>query len=347
MTADGRPRVLCLAGTGQSGSTLTARLLGEVPGYRTVGEVGRIWDKGLDEDMACSCGKPFSSCAFWGEVGRRAFGGWQAVDGAATARLREELQTAGIHLRHPMALPLLQRATLWPAYHEKLRRYAALMLPVYRALHEMSDGAVLVDSMKIPAHLYLMTQHMPELDVRMLHQVRDSRGYAYSNTKWIQKQGGDHRGAFRGRRPPWKSAVKWMWVNEAFDHLQRIGVPAVVVRYEDVVHDPVPQLQEAAGLFGEALTADDVAFIHPHGIDFSPGHISSGSRWRMSSGRIPLREDIASAIKLQDRDRRVVTAITRPLLRRYGYRVDGPLHEPAPRPGGERRDEAADLRSGQ
>ncbi len=84
MTAEGSIRVLCVAATGQSGSTLLARMLGEVPGYRAVGEVGRIWDEGVEENMACSCGKAFRSCGFWGEVGERAFGGWQTIDGAGT-----------------------------------------------------------------------------------------------------------------------------------------------------------------------------------------------------------------------------------------------------------------------
>ena len=47
----------------------------------------------------------------------------------------------------------------------------------------------------------------------------------------------------------------------------------------------------------------------------------------MTSGRIPLREDIEWAIRSSaSRDRRVVTAVTRPLLRRYGYRIEGALH---------------------
>lgn len=327
MITDAPARVICIAATGQSGSTLLARMLGEAPGYHAVGEVGRIWDKGVDEHMTCSCGNPFDSCEFWGEVGERAFGGWHAVDGTAAARLRGELQMGGTRWPHPVALPFLQHPNLWPSFREKVRRYADLMLPVYRAMNEVTGGAVLVDSMKIPAHVYLMALQMPELDVKIAHHIRDSRGFAYSNTKWVEKQGGEHRGAFRGRRPPWRSAVKWTWFNEAFDHLQRIGVPSTVIRYEDLVHDPVPQLRKAAGLFGGAMSDHDLGFIHEDGIDFSAGHIASGSRWRMSSGRIPLREDIEWASKLNDRDRRTVTTITRPLLRRYDYRVAGPLHE--------------------
>jgi len=326
MTDERSVRVLCIAATGQSGSTLLARLLGEVPGFRAVGEVGRIWDKGVDENMACSCGQPFRSCEFWGAVGDRAFGGWDAVDGRDTARLRDELAMAGTRFPHFVALPFLRRPELWPSFRDKASRYADLMRPVYQAMHEVTGGEILVDSMKIPSHVYLMTSAMPTLDVRIAHHIRDSRGFAYSNTKWVEKQGGEHRGSFRGRRPPWRSALRWNWFNEAFDHLRRTGVPSVRVRYEDLVHDPIPQLRRASDLFGVGLSADDLGFVHDDGVDFSPGHIGSGSRWRMTSGRIPLREDTEWATRLGDRDRRVVTAVTRPWLHRYGYRIEGALH---------------------
>lgn len=323
----GTVRVLCIAATGQSGSTLLARLLGEVPGFQAVGEVGRIWDKGVGDNMACSCGEPFRSCELWGQVGELAFGGWDGIDGLRVARLRDELAMAGTGLPHPVGLPFIERPDLWPSYRTKVRRYAGLMMPVYQALHDVAGGAVLVDSMKIPAHVYLMTNRMPGIDVRIAHHIRDSRGFAYSNTKWVEKQGGAQRGSHRGRRPPWKSAVRWTWFNAAFDHLERNGVPSMNVRYEDLVHDPAPQLRRVARLFGLDLSPDDLGFVHDDGIDFSPGHIASGSRWRMSSGRIPLREDVEWAEKLGDLDRRLVTTITRPLLRRYGYRVAGALHE--------------------
>ena len=71
MTAPEPVRVLCVAATGQSGSTLLARMLGEVPGYQAVGEVGRVWDKGVDEHMNCSCGEPFDILRVLGR-GRRA-----------------------------------------------------------------------------------------------------------------------------------------------------------------------------------------------------------------------------------------------------------------------------------
>ena len=323
---DPRIDVLCVAATGQSGSTILTRLLGEVPGFFAAGEVGRVWDKGLVEDITCSCGQPFSACEFWTKVGEHAFGGWQHVDGAAVGRLRDSLSLKHLPLQHPFALPLLQRPSLSPRYRSRLERYMDHMRPVYAAIHELSGGRVIVDSMKIPAHVYMMALQMRDIDVRVAHHVRDSRGYAYSQVKFVERQGDPSRGAFRVRRPPWKSALKWDWVNESFDHLTRRGVRVVRVRYEDLVYDPAPELRRVAGALGKTLSDEDLGFLHGGEADLGSGHLASGSRGRLRSGRITLREDLEWVDSLSASDRRRVTTLTRPLLRRYGYRLDGPLH---------------------
>src|SRR5205814_5658195 len=73
-------RVLYLAGTGRSGSTLLARILDRADGVFAAGELRYVWQRGVLEDRLCGCGEPFSSCPFWTEVMDRAFGGRNQVD---------------------------------------------------------------------------------------------------------------------------------------------------------------------------------------------------------------------------------------------------------------------------
>jgi hypothetical protein len=318
--------VLCVAATGQSGSTILTRMLGELPGFVAAGEVGRIWDKGLVEDNTCSCGEPFSRCEFWTKVGEQAFGGWDRVDGAATAELRDSLSLKHVPLQHPFALPLLRWPKLSRRYTARVRRYVDRMRPVYAAIHELSGGRIIVDSMKIPAHVYAMALHARPFDVRVVHHVRDPRGYAFSQSKFVARQGDPSRGRFRVRRGAWNSAMKWTWVNGSFDLLATQGVPSVRVRYEDLVHDAAPELRRVADVFGRAASDDDLAFLRDGAADLAPGHIASGSRGRLRSGRVVLREDLAWVEGMPSGDRRLVTTVTRPLLERYGYRSSGPLH---------------------
>jgi hypothetical protein len=48
--AGGRVTVLYVAGTGRSGSTLLARVLGEADGFVAAGELRYVWQRGLVED---------------------------------------------------------------------------------------------------------------------------------------------------------------------------------------------------------------------------------------------------------------------------------------------------------
>src|SRR6476469_6184391 len=73
-------RVLYVAGTGRSGSTLLARILDRADGVFAAGEVRYMWQRGLVEDRLCGCGERFSECPFWRDVLERAFGARSSVD---------------------------------------------------------------------------------------------------------------------------------------------------------------------------------------------------------------------------------------------------------------------------
>src|SRR5947209_19958625 len=83
-----RVRVLYVGGCGRSGSTLLDRMLGQVPGVLAIGEVVHIWRRGVGEDQLCGCGKAFTDCEFWSEVGDVAFGGWGGFDVRSTLRVQ-------------------------------------------------------------------------------------------------------------------------------------------------------------------------------------------------------------------------------------------------------------------
>lgn len=77
-------RLLYLAGIGRSGSTLLERLLGEVPGVCSLGEVTHLWRRGVLRNERCGCGTPFLDCPFWRKVGESAFGGWRSADASGS-----------------------------------------------------------------------------------------------------------------------------------------------------------------------------------------------------------------------------------------------------------------------
>jgi hypothetical protein len=309
--------VLCLAGTSQNGATLLTRMLGRLPGFVAVGEIGYLWDKGLIENVECGCGVAFRSCPFWTKVGDAAFGGWDRVDASEAVWLRGAVKLKGRPLAQARAVPLLIRPQLSRSYRRGLDAYGDLMTAVYGAVVEVSGGAVVVDSMKQPAHVY-MVRTLAGVDLRVAHLVRDPRGFANSNLKWVRRQGDSER-EYRTRRPPWKATALWDFTNLAFEAMAPLGVRAARVRYEDVVFRPADELRRVAALCDVSLGPEDLSFVSGTRADLPPDHLVAGNRMRLASGWTELRADEGWRSSLTEPQRRTVAAISWPLMRAYGY----------------------------
>ena len=61
-------KVLYVAGSGRSGSTILGNILGGVEGFFSVGELRLIWERGLIRNWLCGCGVSFRECPVWSEV---------------------------------------------------------------------------------------------------------------------------------------------------------------------------------------------------------------------------------------------------------------------------------------
>jgi hypothetical protein len=218
-------------------------------------------------------------------------------------------------------LPFILHPAAWPALRNDLVGYGALLARVYRALDRVTEGQIIVDAMKLPGHVYLAST-LPGLDVRVAHLTRDPRGYAYSKTKWIPRQGAAP-GAYRTRRRPHKSAIKWSWCNMAFEALASAGTPTVSLRYEDLVHEPARTLSRVAWVAGVTLSDNALRFVGNGEVELVTQHIAAGSRGRMATGLTPLVDDDAWEGSLSPADRRTVEALTWPVRLRYGYRTVG------------------------
>jgi hypothetical protein len=322
----GPVRVLYLGGLGRSGTTLLERLLGELPGAVSLGEVVHLWERGVVDGERCGCGESFHACPFWREVGQVAFGGWDQVDIERFRAVRASLD----RIRH---IPALALPTLPAATRGRLDAYVAYYTRLYRAIRQVSGAPVLIDSSKHASLAFcLRWAGEAELDLRVLHVVRDSRGVAYSWTKQVRRpEAVDGTGEFMARWSPAKAAAHWNAENGAFALLARRGVPTTLVRYEEFLRTPIESLRRIARFAG--LPADDAAlsFLTEAGAGagaaagggvtarLSGNHTASGNPMRFQTGPIVLRRDDSWRTRLALVDRRRVTAMTFPLLRHYGY----------------------------
>ncbi|GIF12386.1 sulfotransferase [Actinoplanes teichomyceticus] len=300
-------QVLFLGGLGRSGTTLVERLLGELPGICALGEVVHLWQRDLRDDERCGCGSRFSGCTFWQRVGERAFGGWANVDVDRVHTLRDGVERT----RH---IPRLASAAQPAA---QVREYASYYSRVYAAAAEVSGAKLVVDSSKHSALAHVL-RAAGDIDLRVVHVVRDARGVAYSWTKRVARPETDGADEMT-RYSPGRSALLWNAHNAAFGLLARRGVPVRRIRYEEFLADPRAAIIRLADFAGLAPRPEDLEFLRPGYADLRVGHSAAGNPMRFTVGRLPLRHDDAWMRALPPAQRRLVGAMCGPMLRAYGY----------------------------
>ena len=296
--------VLYVGGTGRSGSTVLANLIGEAPGCVSVGEVRFLWERGVLENRLCGCGEHFADCPYWTAVLAEAFPQGMPVPTAVIDRIRNRTQ-------------MRQLPTLL-AGRQQLGDLADVLVPLYRAIANVAGADVVVDSSKLPTYAALLDA-VPDLDVRMLHLVRDPRAAAFS---WRRVKDLPDKGArtTMERRGALKSAGLWSVWNSSLEILWR-GRPEAYHRmaYEDFVTNPAGELRDAMAslqITGEpwtALTGPTTAKVSTH-------HTVAGNPARLRQGSVTLRLDDEWIDAMAPRDQRTVEVLTGRLRERYGYR---------------------------
>lgn len=303
--------VLFIGGAGRSGSTLLDRLVGQLPGFVAVGELRYIWREALSGVRACGCGASFMACPFWSEVGRVAYGGWNRIDVEEMLRLERTVARQ----RH---LILLRSPSIWPRYEGRLAAFTDVLGRLYNAIAAVSDSRVVVDSTKDPAHGYLLA-HVDAVSMATVHLVRDSRGVAFSWNKPVQRPPGARDEALRRRFHPAVSAARWVVYNRLIEGLAKRN-PSTLLRYEDLVRAPDVALRQLAELVGEGSSVAGHLSVRTAGACLSVDHTVAGNPMRMREGPINLRIDDEWTRAMKWSHRALVSGITWPSRRRYGYR---------------------------
>jgi hypothetical protein len=308
-------KVLYIGGFGRSGSTLVERILGQLPGFCSAGEIVFLWQRGLIEGQLCGCGTPVPECDFWSRVGKTAFGGWDQINAAEMVALQHRVD-------RNRYIPAMVAPRLRPSAQADLDRYTEALSKLYRAIGEVSGAGVVIDASKHASTAFLLRK-VPGIDLRVVHLVRDSRGVAYSWTKEVKKPEVTGDDAFMPVYSPSSSGRQWVAYNLLFDALGVLD-DTLILRYEALLSDPRQGLERILAHAGEPATPDAFSFLGDGFVDLGCDHTVAGNPMRFHQGRLDLRLDQAWTTKLPARDRKVVTAITWPLQIRYGYSKRNP-----------------------
>lgn len=309
----GRVRVLYVGGIGRSGSTLIERVIGQLPGACPVGELVHLWERGIAEDERCGCGAPFRQCPFWQQVGKAAFGGWDQLDLGRVAALRARVDRNRF-------IPLLAGRRVSPRLRSALDEYTSYYARLYAALAEVSGAELIIDSSKHPSLAHCL-RWRTDINLRVLHLVRDSRAVAYSWSRQVRRPDTDSE-SYMTRYSPAMAAAQWNAQNAAFHLLTRLGCPTMRLRYEDFTAGPEAAVHRLAD-FAQLPAQAGRPFLGADGTScwarLDDVHSVSGNPMRFTTGKIPILRDERWRTGMPRAQRQAVTALTFPLLARYGY----------------------------
>jgi hypothetical protein len=302
-------KCVCIVSAERSGSTLLDMLLGSVDGFFSGGELRYLWERGLIQRRRCGCGLEVSECVVWSKV-------------LAAPRLSHLDPVEVVRWQHSVARIRHTRRLLKAAgplaRDPKLSRLIETMTALYEETARVTGARVIVDSSKRPADAALTTL-LPGVQTYVVHLVRDPRGVAYSRGR--RKPELDHeRRPEMARRNVAHSGAIWLWLNAVASIIPRFApaVPFVRVRYEDLVAQPEAALSRILTFIDEPTATppvqDRVATLRPN-------HTVSGNPCRFSTGKVEIRLDDEWRMAMGRATWCAATAISLPLIRRYGYAI--------------------------
>lgn len=304
-------KVLYIAGFGRSGSTLLGNILGSAEGCFSTGELHMLW-QALIRGTGCGCGRRVDECPVWSAV-------LEELRAAGWRQTFEEVRSWQLAEARIVHTPRLIRMHGALSDGSRLGRYSALLGELYRAIGRVTRSEVIVDSSKSPADLAI-GRHLTDVTVSGIHLVRDPRAVAASQRRPAPTLD-VHRSDQMHRRNVAASSLRWLVINLLTDRVVRAMARgrASTVRYEDFVSRPREVAHEALSLAG--VSVDRLPFSDVRSVRLEANHNVWGNRSRFVTGDVVIRLDDTWR---QERGawRGVVTALTLPLLGRYGYAVD-------------------------
>jgi O-methyltransferase len=285
-TKSDRVKVLYIVGSHRCGSTLLARLLGDLPGFFAVGEALLHFFGGSSRNLVpCGCGLSIQDCSFWKGISRPVD---QVPFGARWLRLRRIPFLRSYCRRHP----------------QQASELISSVSSFYDAIALRSGAKIIVDSSKSPLHAILLSW-VPNVDLHVVYLVRDPRSIVASSRQpkeWIPETS------------PLRTTKRWLLVTLGTEYLRTCVPKWRILRYEDFVKAPRSATLQIAADLGYDLV--ETPFIAESMVELGPQHMLGSNPDKLKRGPTRIAEKSAS---LPWRSKVLVSMLTAPLLFRYGY----------------------------
>jgi hypothetical protein len=207
-----------------------------------------------------------------------------------------------------------------------VREYTSMYERVYRAAAARAGADVVVDSSK-HASLAFTLRWAEDLDLRVIHLVRDSPAVAHAWAKQVRRPEVIDAEEYMPRFSPLEVSALYTAQNVAFDLLRRYR-PVLRLRYEDLVADPAATIHRIRDFAGLPSRPDATAVLD--GAPVAAAHTVAGNPLRFAAGPLVVRADERWRTAMPRRRRLLVSAATLPLRLRHGYLGGGRRRAPTP-----------------
>ena len=236
MSTTKKPKIIYIAGAGHSGTTLLDLALDTSPDTFSVGELKHLdqFLTGTDKKRTDDTGATAKESRFWSWFYEQRN---RYLPQARTERVLSLKNRLHILLRgKPATIP--QRYIDNEQLYADIQRQAASVTG--------TEPAVIIDSSKVLSRLVEL-QERTELELYVVHVVRDARGVAYSY--------------YKHSRPTVGRIFEWLASNLGIARYAKKNLPTgsyLRIRYEDFAAKPEETIQYITNLIGLAIDTDDI-----------------------------------------------------------------------------------------
>ncbi len=301
-------RILYIAGWGRSGSTLMDQLLGQHDAICSVGEIRFIYERMLSASTSCGCGDSLQKCLFWSEIFKTAHGTFDI----GLLKKMVESRDKYTRTRH---IPILLRN-----HTEKdIEDFANRLHDLYRAIINESNCEIIVDSSKLPSYALLLDNHS-EIDLYILHIVRDPRATAYSWQREKMKPEINYSIPLEKIHPV-RNALMWlMWNRVIENRWKKRENRYLLLKYEDFVSNTERSLDTIFDFID--IDKESFAAEASNVYNLNSTHSVAGNPVRFNTGSVKIKSDDEWKKQLDPKTRFLVNIFTFPDLLKYGYYWD-------------------------
>lgn len=311
-----RINLLYVASIGRSGTTLLESMLGAHPALATCGEL-HLWPHEIRMGgvRPCGSGQYVQDCPFWTEMRRR-------VDPLAQPSPQldhfREHHDGGRTLR-VARLSDVRPGPLSPPVADQVRTYGQNNYAIFSAFQQLVEEITgrrpewIVDASKDPYRLlWLLRSGL--FNVKVVHMVKDPRGFAYSVTKdWVDAS------SLRGHASRYyrtaRQSLAWVVQNQLLDRIRTHHLSPEnyqLLRYETLASAPHDSFRAVCEFIGVEYRASAVT-------DFRSGSqfTIAGNPMRYENRPIQLDEKWKSRLPRSSQlIARTITGLNR---HRFGY----------------------------